>query len=257
MTIEESRQQIINGISRIYEKTEADNIADLTLEHLTRFSPIERILRKDLPLSAAQEKLLFQIISRLQKHEPIQYVISEAWFAGFKVYVDNNVLVPRPETEELVDWVIKEVTSQMPIASGSTFKIIDVGTGSGCIAIALKRHLTDAEVWACDVSNEALNVARINADALRAAIDFIPIDFLDEDQRKQLPHVDIIVSNPPYVPESDKNEMRKNVLDFEPHLALFVPGNDALIFYDAIADFGKDKLNDGGKIYLEIHEGIG
>jgi release factor glutamine methyltransferase len=117
--------------------------------------------------------------------------------------------------------------------------------------------LTDAEVWACDVSNEALNVARINADALRAAIDFIPIDFLDEDQRKQLPHVDIIVSNPPYVPESDKNEMRKNVLDFEPHLALFVLGNDALIFYDAIADFGKDKLNDGGKIYLEIHEGLG
>jgi len=132
-----------------------------------------------------------------------------------------------------------------------------VGTGSGCIAIALKNKIPNAEIWGCDVSVEALNVARMNADALNATIDFVPLDFLDPDQRKQLPHVDIIVSNPPYVPQSDKNEMKKNVLEFEPATALFVPDNDSLVFYNAIADFGKEKLNGNGNIYVEIHENLG
>jgi release factor glutamine methyltransferase len=158
-----------------------------------------------------------------------------------------------------VEWVVKEGKSQKsPKESFRTkVKIVDVGTGSGCIAIALKKNLPAAEVWACDVSDEALNIARMNADALQAAIDFVPLDFLNKEHQRQLPHVDMIVSNPPYVPEKDKTDMRKNVLDFEPSTALFVPDNDPLVFYSAIADFGKEKLNNGGSIYIEMHENLG
>ncbi len=252
MTIEEARKEITESISNIYEKSEADNIIEMALEHITRWSRIERVLNKDIPLSSPQEKQLIQITDRLLHHEPIQYIINEAWFAGMRFYVDKNVLIPRPETEELVDWVVKEVRSQK-----SEVRILDIGTGSGCIAIALKKNLPGAEVWACDVSEEALNIARINADSLDATIDFAPLDFLDEKQRKQLPYVDIIASNPPYVPQRDKAEMRKNVVDYEPSPALFVPDDDPLIFYSAIADFGKEKLSEKGSIYMEIHEYLG
>jgi release factor glutamine methyltransferase len=253
MTIEEARKEVNNSIATIYEKSEANNITEIVMEHLTRWSRPERILNKEIPLSFTQKKLLSQIILRLQQHEPVQYLINEAWFAGLIFYVDKNVLIPRPETEELLDWIIKDVRSE----TSNVKKILDVGTGSGCIAIALKNKIPNAEIWGCDVSDEALNVARMNADALNATIDFLPLDFLDPDQRKQLPHVDIIVCNPPYVPQSDKNEMKKNVLEFEPATALFVPDNDSLVFYNAIADFGKEKLNDKGNIYVEINENLG
>ncbi len=253
MTIEEARKEVNNSIATIYEKSEADNITEIVMEHITRWSRPERILNKEIPLSFTQKKLLSQIILRLEQHEPIQYLINEAWFAGMIFYVDKNVLIPRPETEELLDWIVKDVRSD----TSNIKKMLDVGTGSGCIAIALKNKIPNAEIWGCDVSVEALNVARMNADALNATIDFVPLDFLDPDQRKQLPHVDIIVSNPPYVPQSDKNEMKKNVLEFEPATALFVPDNDSLVFYNAIADFGKEKLNGNGNIYVEIHENLG
>jgi len=253
MTIEEARKEVNNSIAAIYEKSEADNITEIVMEHITRWSRPERILNKEIPLSFTQKKLLRQIIDRLQQHEPVQYLINEASFAGMIFYVDKNVLIPRPETEELLDWIVKDVRSETANAK----KILDVGTGSGCIAIALKNKIPTAEIWGCDVSDEALNVARMNADALNATIDFVPLDFLDPDQRKQLPHVDIIVSNPPYVPQSDKNEMKKNVLEFEPATALFVPDNDFLVFYNAIADFGKEKLNAKGTIYVEINESLG
>ncbi len=239
MTIEEARKEVNNSIATIYEKSEADNITEIVMEHITRWSRPERILNKEIPLSFTQKKLLSQIILRLEQHEPIQYLINEAWFAGMIFYVDKNVLIPRPETEELLDWIVKDVRSD----TSNIKKMLDVGTGSGCIAIALKNKIPNAEIWGCDVSDEALNVARMNADALNATIDFVPLDFLDPGQRKQLPHVDIIVSNPPYIPQSDKNEMKKNVLEFEPATALFVPDNDSLVFYNAIADFGKEKLN--------------
>jgi len=252
MTIEEARTEIVTSIKDIYENNEAANIADLLLEHITKLPRIERIIKNNEDLSQDQKRLLLPSIERLQNHEPIQYITNEAWFAGMKFYVDKNVLIPRPETEELVEWVAKEVKSQK-----SKVKILDVGTGSGCIAIALKKNLPKAEVWACDVSDEALIVARINADSLQATVDFVPVDFLEEEQRKQLPQVDIIVSNPPYVPQKDKDEMSKNVLDFEPSTALFVPHNNPLVFYDAIADFGKEKLAKNGHVYVEIHESAG
>ena len=252
MTVQEARQDLVNSLVNIYDKAEASNITELVMEYITRWSRTEQVNNKDIPFSFAQISLLENITDRLLKHEPVQYIISEAWFAGMKFYVDKNVLIPRPETEELVDWLIRDCSKET-----RHFKILDIGTGSGCIAIAIKNKLPDVEMWACDVSDAALTVARMNADGLNAAIDFVPLDFLDNEQRKQLGVFDIIVANPPYVPQKDKSPMRKNVLDYEPHVALFVSDDDQLIFYEAIADFGKEHLKDEGQIYLEIHEEIG
>ena len=189
---------------------------------------------------------------RLLKHEPVQYVLNECWFYGLKFYVDKNVLIPRPETEELVDWVIRNI--KFPFKD---LKILDIGTGSGCIAISLKRKLRKAEVWACDISNEALAVAKRNADNLQADINFIQLDFLNEEERNKLPSFDIIVSNPPYIPQKDKETMQQNVVAHEPHTALFVSDNNPLVFYTAIADFATQHLSKDGSIYCEIHENLG
>ena len=252
MTIDEARKEIIKNIGNIYEQNEANNIAELLIESITKLPRSERIIKGDETLPNSQKNLLHSSISRLQKHEPIQYIINEAWFAGMRFYVDRNVLIPRPETEELVEWAVEEYRIK-----NSPYKILDVGTGSGCISIALKNKLPLSEVWACDISDQALNVARINADALHATIDFVPLNFLDPGQRKQLPNVDAIVSNPPYVPQNEKTEMKKNVVEYEPSTALFVTDDDPLIFYKAIAEFGREKLNKGGSIYAEIHENLG
>ena len=259
MTIDEARKEIIKNIRDIYEQNESNNIAELLIESITKLSRSERIIDGNRILSIAQENLLHSSNFRLQKHEPIQYIINEAWFAGMRFYVDKNVLIPRPETEELVEWVVEEyrIQNTEDRIQNSGFKILDVGTGSGCIAIALKNKLPLSEVWACDISDQALNIARINADALQATIDFVPLNFLDPGQRRQLPTVDVIVSNPPYVPQNEKTEMKRNVVEYEPSTALFVTDDDPLIFYKAIAEFGREKLNKGGRIYAEIHENLG
>ena len=266
MTIDEAREEIIKNIRDIYEQNESNNIAELLIESITKLSRSERIIDGNRILSIAQENLLHSSNFRLQKHEPIQYIINEAWFAGMRFYVDKNVLIPRPETEELVEWVVEEyrientedrIQNAEYRVQNSGFKILDVGTGSGCIAITLKNKLPLSEVWACDISDQALNIARINADALQATIDFVPLNFLDPGQRRQLPNVDVIVSNPPYVPQNEKTEMKRNVVEYEPSTALFVTDDDPLIFYKAIAEFGREKLNKGGRIYAEIHENLG
>ena len=259
MTIDEARREITKAIRHIYDHDEANNIAELLTENLTKLPRSERIIKGNELLLAPQKELLSSSILRLQQHEPIQYVINEAWFAGMRFYVDRNVLIPRPETEELVEWVVKEYRSQNTKVriEKSEFRMLDVGTGSGCIAIALKNKLPEIEMWACDTSDEALNIARMNADALHATIDFVPLNFLDPGQRKQLPNVDIIVSNPPYIPLHEKKMMNKNVEAYEPSTALFVPDDDSLIFYKTIAEFGQEKLNKGGRIYAEIHEALG
>jgi release factor glutamine methyltransferase len=255
MTIDDARKNIIKSIDTIYEESEANNIADLIVEYITKQSRIESFLQKHKELSAEQTKLLDQSIDRLQKHEPVQYISNECWFADTKFYVDKNVLIPRPETEELVDWVDRDFGLKSEVKSQrSQVRILDVGTGSGCIAIALKKKLPQSEIWACDMSDEALNIARMNADSLNAAIDFVGLDFLDPTQRGQLPQVDLVISNPPYVPQREKSEMKRNVADHEPSTALFVTNDDPLIFYKAIAEFGKEKLNKNGNIYVEIHE---
>ena len=252
MTIQKGTFYILNRLRTIYPEREAANITDWLMEHLTGSKKAERMVYKNSSITDEEEKKLHHYTERLLQHEPIQYVLNEAWFYGMKFFIDKNVLIPRPETEELVEWVI--ANCQLPI---DNLKILDIGTGSGCIAIAIKTKLPHAEVWACDISDTALTVARKNADDLHALVDFVPIDILDRNQWRQLPVFDTIVSNPPYVLEKDKDPMKPNVINYEPHTALFVPDNDSLVFYDAIADFGKDHLHQEGKIFVEINESLG
>jgi release factor glutamine methyltransferase len=266
MKLYEAEQYIKEGLKEIYGVAESASIADLAMEHLTSLSKPDRIARKEETLSDVQAADLEKIVKRLKDHEPIQYVMNKTWFYGMELYVDKNVLVPRPETEELVHWIISDVKAagldvfeRKPMKADETakLKILDVGTGSGCIALALKKTMARAEVWGCDKSEEALNIARRNGSALDIRIDFQGVDFLDAAQQKQLPTSDIIVSNPPYVPLKDKETMQANVVGFEPHMALFVPNDDALLFYKALAQFGKERLHKNGSIYMEIHENLG
>lgn len=253
-------------LAGIYDEAEAANIASWVMEHLTGASRMDRATRRDEPLAVDQLHRLTALHHRLLQHEPVQYVLGESYFYGLKLFVDNNVLVPRPETEELVDWIVrdvkasgKDVFERRPFEADVTtvLKILDVGTGSGCIALALKKAMPKAEVWGCDVSEDALNVARRNGSELDIRVDFQGLDFLDTTQQKLLPTVDIVVSNPPYIPLNDKESMQPNVLAHEPHTALFVPDNDALVFYQALALFGHHRLYSGGSIYCEIHEDLG
>jgi release factor glutamine methyltransferase len=252
MTGKEAIIHSTNQLRTIYDEGEATTISDWLMEHLTGSKKTDRISQSKKELSTEQEVLLETYLYRLKENEPIQYVLSEAWFCGLRFYVDKNVLIPRPETEELVEWII--TGCKFPI---DELKILDIGTGSGCIPISLKRRLGKAEVWSCDISPEALQVAEKNAQNLGAEITFLQLDFLDPVQREKLPAFDIIVSNPPYILHSERYSMRANVLEYEPAKALFVANNDPLIFYNAIADFGKDHLIPGGFIYAEINESLG
>lgn len=251
MTVKEAIQYISAQLKPICNEGEATAIARLVIENLAECSKSTSTGGKEI-LSDEQKEKLETIVQRLLTHEPVQYVLNEAWFCGLKFYTDKNVLIPRPETEELVEWIISNC--RFPV---NRLKILDIGTGSGCIAVSLKRRIRKAEVWSCDISTAALEVARRNAAQLGTDINFIEMDFLDSQQRDLLPSFDIIVSNPPYVPENNKAQMQQNVLNYEPNTALFVPDNDPLIFYRAIADFGKKHLIPGGGIYLEIHEDLG
>lgn len=252
MTIQEANRYIINQLGTIYEESEAENISDWIIEYLTDTKRTDRIIHKEKMMSSDQELQLKQYLDRLLQHEPVQYVLNQAWFCGLKFYVDKNVLIPRPETEELVEWVISGC--KFPI---DKLSILDIGSGSGSIPIALKKRLGKADVWSCDVSPGALKVANQNATMLGIHVKFIELDFLNKEQREKLPSFDIIVSNPPYIPAKDKETMRPNVSEHEPATALFVPDDDALIFYKAIADFGKKHLTENGIIYTEINETLG
>jgi len=257
MKLYEAEQYVKEKILAQYEKSEAENIARLAIEAVSGFTPSDIRLNKNNILKDEQFQKLETIIQRLARHEPIQYIMNKAWFYNMELYVDENVLIPRPETEELVDWVIRDAKNagknvfekRMNEADATTqLKIIDVGTGSGCIALALKKTMPRSEVWGCDISDKALTVARRNGSDLNIRVDFQALNFLDEKQQKQLPTVDIVVSNPPYVLFNEKQEMKPNVVDHEPHTALFVPDNDALIFYRALAEFGHHRLHPGGTI---------
>ncbi|RYZ15756.1 MAG: peptide chain release factor N(5)-glutamine methyltransferase [Chitinophagaceae bacterium] len=249
-----------------YEPSEASAIAALVLEAVTGDDRGVLGLHADRQLTPEQQVLVLAHAERLAAEEPVQYVLGEAWFYGLRLYVDRAVLIPRPETEELVDWIVRDLRNAYPslMEKGPAdadrtdlLKILDVGTGSGCIALALKSAIPRAEVWGCDVSETALNVARRNGSDTGIRVDFQGIDFLDEAQQKLLPSVDVLVSNPPYIPWSDKESMHGNVVRYEPHSALFVPNDDALLFYRAIARFAHKRLHSKGIIYLEIHEELG
>ena len=258
MTIHEAQQKLIFQLYDIYDNREAGNIADLVMEHVTGWKKIDRILNKQVPLLKDKIDLLEKFTDDLLAHKPVQYVLNEAWFFGLKLFVNEHVLIPRPETEELVDWIVTSVGSLGLTVGSNAFDkaVLDIGTGSGCISVALKKQLPALNIVACDVSKDALEVAQKNALDHQADIGFLHLNFLDREQWNLLPSIDIIASNPPYVPLKDMDTMQSNVLQYEPHLALFVENEEPLIFYQAIAEFAKEKLNPGGSIFAEIHESL-
>jgi len=252
MTLREASKKLILQLSERYNQQEARNITDLIMEKVTGWDAVNRIIQKQMLLSEPAIEVLEGFTSELMKGKPVQYVLGEAWFYKMKFVVTNAVLIPRPETEELVEWIIEDVRN----GSKSGLSIIDIGTGSGCIAIALKKELADAAIVACDISDSAIGIAKKNAGINDVKISLIPINILAEEDYDTLPGFDIIVSNPPYILSSEAASLPHHVKNFEPAIALYVK-EDPLEFYKAIATFGKKKLNPGGSIYVEVNEVYG
>jgi release factor glutamine methyltransferase len=245
---------ISQTLQTIYEVQEADSIAFGLLDDLYGLRKMDILL--DKPLLETQniaEPNLVLALQRLLQHEPLQYVTSKAYFFGFEFFVNANTLIPRPETEELVQLIINDIAQNQLLSSQT---ILDIGTGTGCIPITLFLHLPKTTIYAVDIDEKTLQVAQKNAHALGATVHFEQIDILTQGLEK-LPNFDIIVSNPPYVTEKEKAEIRKNVLDYEPHKALFVPDENPLLFYRRIAELAQNKLNPDGVLYFEINQYLG
>ena len=235
------REQLWN----FYPDSEIKSLSNLILESVC-FPDKPSILRnKDKQLSLNENLRIQEIIEELKKYRPIQYILGETEFYGLQFKVDENVLIPRPETEELVEWIIKKEKPQ------KGYKLLDIGTGSGCIAVTLAKQLPETEVFALDISDKALDVARQNATKNQVDVHFFQHDILKNDFPFPTLAFDCIVSNPPYITSKEKAAMAKNVLDYEPHQALFVPAENPLIFYERIAGFALSRLKETGSLYLE------
>jgi release factor glutamine methyltransferase len=247
MTIAEKFHYLHERLLPDYGEREAFLIASMVLEKITGNRSNEK---SGIELTIDQEILINQYAAQLLNHRPIQYVLNEAWFQNMKFYVDENVLIPRPETEELVEWIVKEHKNN------SRTTILDIGSGSGCIPISLAKKLPGAAIHSCDISAEALLVAQKNALELNATITWHNIDFLLEKNWPSLPVQNIIVSNPPYIPQIGRLQMDPHVVDYEPAVALFVPDENALVFYIAIAKYTMQYCIPGTTIYVEIHEDL-
>lgn len=251
MSIEFAYQQLTQQLEMLYEKREASNIANWVIEHITGLKRMDRIIQKNALLTPSQEIELAEKTKQLLLAQPVQYVLGEAWFAGNPYFVDASVLIPRPETEELVEWILQDDLNK-------NFRhFLDIGTGSGCIPITLKLKKQDAFVLSFDISKEALAIAQKNATELNASVHFLEVDILDETRWHNFPVFDCIVSNPPYIKDSESASMAKHVTDYEPSLALFVRDEDPLLFYRKIALFAQAHLDAQGCIYLEINETLG
>jgi release factor glutamine methyltransferase len=255
MTFEAAQRSLATALDGLYENREAATIAGMVMEFITGKSKMDRWLQKNELLSIEDLKRLEKYSKELLTGKPVQYVLGEAWFAGMCLAVNEHTLIPRPETEELVNlcanWATTNKIHHAPL------QILEVGTGSGCIAIALLKNLPNAQITAVDISNEAIKVASANAIANNTAITFITLDFLDETTWLGLGSYDIIISNPPYIADNEKESMAGHVLDFEPHTALFVTNNNPLIFYTALANFGKKYLHKDGAVFVEINQALG
>lgn len=243
------QKAIADKLVRIVSIQEARQMAKMLLMHHLSLSSTGLVLNADRLVDEHTLGVVEQQVGRLLNHEPIQYILGTAHFYGLDFAVNPSVLIPRPETEELVDWIVKENSLAKPV-------ILDIGTGSGCIAITLKHQITEAHVEGWDISAEALTVATQNAESLGVDVDFNQVDILSFEP-STANHFDIIVSNPPYVRELEKQQMNNNVLDHEPHLALFVSNNDPLLFYRTIAQKAKVLLKPGRMLYFEINEYLG
>lgn len=253
MTIQAAFTQIITSLATIHDQREAGNIAHIVMEHVTGLSKMDRIVYKEKELTDQQSAQLASALQALLAHQPVQYVTGCSWFYGMELQVNANVLIPRPETEELVEWIVQDVRDSKLLNR----RILDIGTGSGAIPLALKKELPAATVWALDVSPGALETAGSNARQQKLDVHFEQVDILDTKAAGALPMFDIIVSNPPYICQRERTDMQEQVVAYEPSLALFVPDDDALLFYRQIGLLAKEKLNPGGALYFEINEAFG
>jgi len=252
---------IRKSLEPLYPPEEIRSLTEWILEKACNLSRNQQILRKDTQLSNAQSDSIQSIVRRMQNSEPIQYIFGVTEFLGLTFEVSPAVLIPRPETEELVHRILKDIKV---VNDFKDFKIIndlnnptilDIGTGSGCIAITLAKHLMKACVFALDISTDALQIAQRNAQQNNVTVHFFQADILSANMQHDtsFPQFDLIVSNPPYVLSSEKSFMKPNVLDYEPHSALFVPDDDPILFYRHIADFAMAKLTTNGILYCEIN----
>ena len=244
MTIRNTIHHIQSAIGHLYDEREATSIARMVVQHCLGIDLSQLVVRYD---EECRIEGLEQIISDLQQGRPVQYILGEAEFCELKFKVSEGVLIPRPETEELVYNIVQHAKPNS--------RIVDIGTGSGAIAIALAHHLPEAEVVAVDISPRALEIAKSNAERLGVKVRFVEADALGD--LTPLGEFDVVVSNPPYIPQSDISAMRVNVVDFEPHNALFVPDDDALCFYRSIAENASKMLREGGSVWFEIYEEFG
>ncbi|MBB6609457.1 peptide chain release factor N(5)-glutamine methyltransferase [Pontibacter sp. Tf4] len=250
-TVQQIAQTLKQQLTTIYPESEAGAMAQQVLEHVLEQNRVQLSLNQLQEVTIDQQNKLQTIVKRLLQHEPLQYVLGVAHFYGLELQVNQNVLIPRPETEELVDLVIKEHRNQQNL------RVLDICTGSGCIPIALAENLKTEAVYGLEVSGDALEVAKANAANYNQPINWLHQDIFDDVQTIAPASLDIITSNPPYVLEKEQQLMRANVLDYEPHLALFVPDTDPLKFYKHIAVVGYSLLKPGGKLYFEINERYG
>jgi len=249
------KNKYLQVLTNYYDKNEADSLLSILIEHFFGISRFQLLTNPNFRISESEILKLHMAIKELKKYKPVQYVTGEVEFHNLKFKVNSDVLIPRPETEELV-----QLVTNIELAKG--LKVLDIGTGSGCIAVSLSKLLNSPIVHASDISSSAINIAQKNAVINNMDVTFHNHNILDNNQsicNKQGEKImfDIIISNPPYVTQLDKNKMQPNVIDYEPHNALFVSDNKPLIFYDAIIQFAKKQLVSGGGLYFEINESLG
>ncbi|WP_425237409.1 peptide chain release factor N(5)-glutamine methyltransferase [Ulvibacterium sp.] len=257
MLLKEIKNIFHKELDTIYPQEEVNSFFYLLIEHYLGLERFVLALQPNFIVSKQEEQPLFEALSELRLQRPVQYIMGKAHFMDLELTVNTHVLIPRPETEELVRWILNDCHAERPPervrwAGSRSIKILDIGTGSGCIALALAKNFPEAQVYALDVSARALEVAQHNAEQNEVAVTFIKEDILTLDTL-DVPF-DIIVSNPPYVREEEKKEMKANVAEYEPKEALFVPDNDPLLFYKAITQFVKNNLKKGGSLYLEVNQ---
>ncbi|PQJ78798.1 peptide chain release factor N(5)-glutamine methyltransferase [Polaribacter porphyrae] len=256
MKIIEFKKFFIDELIHLYPKTEIDTFFFLLMDDYLNFQRIDTVLNANLEIKKEQLTILNKALKRLQKEEPIQYILGKTEFYGLPFLVDKNTLIPRPETEELVEWILSEIKNK-----DTNLSILDIGTGTGCIPISLAKHLPNATIYTIDVSSKALKIAKQNANLNNVKIHFIEANILQVNNLNEVLNqnftFDIIASNPPYVRELEKVEIKNNVLQNEPHLALFVPDKNPLLFYNKIADIAKNHLTKNGVLFFEINQYLG
>jgi len=280
MIVKNYRIDFTQQLSAIYPKTEIDSFFFILMDEYLHLKRIDITLNPDFEIDNTNISILNTALKRLKNEEPIQYILGNTEFYGYPFLVDKNTLIPRPETEELVEWILDETAKSQKGKELNSLRILDIGTGTGCIAISLAKNLPTAAIFAIDISADALKIAKKNATLNNVEITFLQADILKTDSLDALANkmkqfnfgnqiissetnptkkinFDIIISNPPYVRELEKVEIHHNVLQNEPHLALFVSDENPLIFYDKIADLAKKHLTKNGTLFFEINQYLG